>query len=252
MKKELIIFGIIKLIERVAKENNLEVNNKGIGHGFDNTLWKGIAKDDSNIPEIIASKEGYSIGLRSFWGSPEVCIRRTNQNGEDLLIFRYTDNKKTKNGNYKHTGYYHIGEVRVDCSYRSDYKNLINEVYDMIGEVESYQTGIYQKVLKAILLLRKFGNKYQTKEEQIAEQFEWLSTCPDYTESKIDEWICSLKEELQKTPEEREEESRRVCEELAQAEAEQEYEERMSMRHDRDEWDDYWDDRAKSVGAKLF
>lgn len=31
-----------------------------------------------------------------------------------------------------------------------------------------------------------------------------------------------------------------------------EYEERMSARRERDEWDDLWDDRARSVGAVWY
>ena len=106
-----------------------------------------------------------------------------------------------------------------------------------------------QKILKATLMLRKLGNKYQTKEEQIAEFTEW------YTEERevdLDEWIDSMREDLAKTPEQREEESRQFIEELSQREAELEYQERMSRRHDRDEWDDLWDDRARSVGAVCF
>ena len=107
-----------------------------------------------------------------------------------------------------------------------------------------------QKILKAVLMLRKWGNKYQTKEEQIAEQKEWLEKGWT-TEEAIDEWINGLREDLAKTPEQREEESRRFCEELAEREAELEYQERMSG-YGRDEWDDRWDDAARSVGAVIF
>ena len=109
---------------------------------------------------------------------------------------------------------------------------------------------VEQKVLKAVLLLRRF-NKYQTKEEQIAECFNSLDKSY-LTEEDIDSWIDSLREELAKTPEQREEESRKFVEELSYREALMEYEERMSARHERDEWDDLWDDRARSVGAVWF
>ena len=108
-----------------------------------------------------------------------------------------------------------------------------------------------QKILKAILMLRRLGNKYQTKEEQIAEQKEWLAEDPTYAE-RIDEWIDSLREELAKTPEQREEESRQFIEELSQREWELAQQEMAAMRHERDEWDDFWDDRARSVGAVNF
>ena len=81
-----------------------------------------------------------------------------------------------------------------------------------------------QKILKAVLMLRRCGNKYQTKEEQIAEQKEWLKLDPEYAD-RFDSWIDGLREELAKTPEQREEESRRFCEELAEREAELLYQE---------------------------
>lgn len=105
------------------------------------------------------------------------------------------------------------------------------------------------KILKATLMLRKWGNKYQTKEEQIAEFTDWY---PAEKEADLDEWIQSLREDLAKTPEQREEESRQFIEELSQREWELAQQEMASMRHDRDEWDDLWDDRARSVGAVCF
>ena len=108
-----------------------------------------------------------------------------------------------------------------------------------------------QKILKAILMLRRLGNRYQTKEEQIAEQKKWLAEDPTYAE-RIDEWIDSMREDLAKTPEQREEESRQFIEELSQREWELAQQEMAVMRHERDEWDDFWDDRARSVGAVNF
>ena len=72
------------------------------------------------------------------------------------------------------------------------------------------------KILKAVLMLRRCGNTYSSKEEQLQHgifEYDFLG------EKAFDEWIDSLREELRKTPEEREEESRRFCEELAEAEA---------------------------------
>lgn len=108
---------------------------------------------------------------------------------------------------------------------------------------------LQQKIMKATLMLRKLGNKYQTKEEQIAEFTEWY---PAEKEANLDEWIDGLREELAKTPEQREEESRQFIEELSQREWELAQQEMAAMRHERDEWDDYWDDRARSVGAVNF
>ena len=108
-----------------------------------------------------------------------------------------------------------------------------------------------QKILKAVLMLRKLGNTYTSKEEQIAEQKEWIAN-GYYSDGSFDEWIDWMRDELAKTPEQREEESRSACEEMAEREAEMEYQERMASRHYRDEWDDLWDDRARSVGAMMF
>ena len=105
------------------------------------------------------------------------------------------------------------------------------------------------KILKATLMLRRLGNRYQSKEEQIAEFTNWY---PKENESTLDSWIDSMRIDLAKTPEEREEESRQFIEELSQREWELAQQEMQAMRHDRDEWDDLWDDRARSCGAVLF
>ena len=104
-----------------------------------------------------------------------------------------------------------------------------------------------QMILKAVLLLRRCGNTRQTKEEQIAEQKEWLRMEPTYADMFAD-WIEGMKEELRKTPEELEEEMRLFREQ------EEEYEARHAdwFRHERDEWDDLWADRARSVGAVMW
>ena len=106
-----------------------------------------------------------------------------------------------------------------------------------------------QKILKAILMLRRWGNKYQTKEEQIAEQHQWLADDPTYAD-RLDEWIDSLREDLAMTPEERQAKEEREFEESLIRE--EEWERREYEDHDRDEWDDLWADRARSVGATWF
>lgn len=107
-----------------------------------------------------------------------------------------------------------------------------------------------QKILKAVLMLRRWGNKYQTKEEQIAEQYRWLKDDPTY-EERLDEWIDSLREDLALTPEERRAKEEWELEEYLIREEELERREaaRYYEDNDRDEWDDLWADRASSVGA---
>lgn len=50
-------------------------------------------------------------------------------------------------------------------------------------------------ILKAVLLLRKVGNRYTTKEEQVAEVQGWFDK-GYMTDSSLQDWIESLKEEL--------------------------------------------------------
>jgi len=127
-----------------------------------------------------------------------------------------------------------------------------NKTFDTLDSARQYvdeKTNKYHttietrnKILKGVLLLRKF-NTYQSKEEQLDEITMWMSTGGN--EKDLDEWIESLKRELNKTPEERE----REMEE--QREQYEEYHDPYWDTQDdyRDEWDDLWADRARSCGA---
>ena len=75
-------------------------------------------------------------------------------------------------------------------------------------------------ILKAVLLLRKVGNRHTTKEEQVAEVQGWLDK-GYMTDSSLQDWIEGLKEELVKTPEQLEAESEEFLERLCEADAEQ-------------------------------
>lgn len=131
MKKTEIIRGAVKLIEKIAEEKGLEVLDLGTGHAFDGSFWDGVLEDDSGIPEVKATAEGYSICLRSFWGSPEVDVRRTVEDGEELLVLNYSDSVKNAEGKYEHTGNFRPHEVRVDA--RWDYRKCVEDVYEMIS-----------------------------------------------------------------------------------------------------------------------
>ena len=76
-----------------------------------------------------------------------------------------------------------------------------------------------QKILKAVLLLRQVGNRYDPKEVQIEQVRETYSTY--LTETDLDAWIGSLQEELEKTPEQREKESQEMIERLCEADLEE-------------------------------
>lgn len=99
-----------------------------------------------------------------------------------------------------------------------------------------------QKILKSTLLLRKLGNKTYT----IWEQNEETEKLYANDETALDNWIESMKEELSKAKEQRELEAELFRQELSYKEAMGEFAERKA---ERDEWDDYWNDVAKSVGA---
>lgn len=141
MTKEQVIKGAIKLIEKKCNEYGMEAENRGTGKAFEGGFWEHILTDDSNIPNVVANgkyNDGmkYTIELRSFWGAPEVDIRRKTADGEELLIFNFSDSVTDENGNYIHTGDFRVCEVRVDA--RGNYKNCIEEVYEMIDFVEAH------------------------------------------------------------------------------------------------------------------
>lgn len=71
-------------------------------------------------------------------------------------------------------------------------------------------------------LLDMFGYRVITKEEDI----ESVKSCYKYSsEEEFEEWLDSLREDLKKTPEELEEESRIACAEMAEKEAQELYDE---------------------------
>ena len=77
-----------------------------------------------------------------------------------------------------------------------------------------------QLVLKAVLLLRKVGNKSTTKEEQLQDVKDWF--VEGYmTDDSLQEWVNELKNELAKTPEQLEAECEERLEELMEFDAEQ-------------------------------
>lgn len=110
------------------------------------------------------------------------------------------------------------------------------------------------KALKAVLMLRKLGNTYDTKAKQIADTLTWYRDSNvdghGLSESDLDDWITALQVELAKTPEQREKEAEEWREQESDWEWEQAQQEIASFRRDRDEWTDLWDDRARSCGAR--
>lgn len=109
------------------------------------------------------------------------------------------------------------------------------------------------KALKAVLMLRRLGNTYDTKAKQIADTLSWYRDSNvdghGLSESDLDDWISAMQVELAKTPEQREQEQAEWREQEAAWEWEQAQQEIASFRRDRDEWTDLWDDRARSCGA---
>lgn len=76
MKKEHIVQALAEYIEDMSSIHNLAVTNRGTGTAFDYSFWKGLLKDNSGIPDIIAKNDDMFIELRSFWDSPELDIRK--------------------------------------------------------------------------------------------------------------------------------------------------------------------------------
>ena len=104
------------------------------------------------------------------------------------------------------------------------------------------------KVLKATLMLRKLGNRYLTKEDQREELRRWY---PENREEELDAWINDMREELSKTAEQREAESKEALEQMLKQEEEALFKELETSEH-RDEWDDFWADRARDCGAVVY
>lgn len=148
MKKEHIVKAMIEIIKNKTESLNLNVEDKGTGHAFENTFWDGLIEDKSDIPEIKAYNDNYSIGLRSFWGSPELCIRRhseANNGKEEMLILCYSDFEydDIEHTSYTHTDNFYVDEIR--CNTHGNYKACIDEIYDIIEQianlVELYELG---------------------------------------------------------------------------------------------------------------
>lgn len=137
MKKETIIKAMIEIIVDATKWHNLEFNYKGCGHAYDNTLWKDLLKDDSDIPNVVASSDTYKIELRSFWGSPELSIYRKVNKNHELLVLNYDDYDYDDNGELINTRDFRVNEVR--CDSHGNYKKCIDEIYSYIKRIENYE-----------------------------------------------------------------------------------------------------------------
>lgn len=137
MTKEQVIKGAYALIKREADKRNLEIINRGTGHGFEDTIWEDKISDESKIPNIVGIKEGYKIELRSFWESPEIDVRIDYPEGQLLLILNFSDTIKDGR-HYKDTGDFQICQIRVDgCNHvPCSYKDAIEEVYEMIDYIK--------------------------------------------------------------------------------------------------------------------
>lgn len=92
MKKEHIVQALAEYIEDMSSIHNLAVTNRGTGTAFDYSFWKGLLKDNSGIPDIIAKNDDMFIELRSFWDSPELDIRKRTERGmQTLQVLNFSD-----------------------------------------------------------------------------------------------------------------------------------------------------------------
>lgn len=139
MDKKTLLTKIIKYIALMSIRLNLDITNNGTGKAFENSFWKDIITDDSNIPNIVAENKDYKIELRSFWGSPELDIHRyyykDGVQHYDLQIITYSDSV-AKGDTYIHSNEYYVDQVRVNCHCKNQYKEYIDEIYDIIKWIE--------------------------------------------------------------------------------------------------------------------
>ena len=137
MTKEVIVDNMFQYIRLVAEYyGDMEIVNKGTGNAFEHTFWKDILTDDSNIPNVVAEREDYSIELRSFWGMPELDIRQKTDKGEVLICITYSDSVK-EDGEYVHTNVFNLNQVRIDGLRGNDYNTwseYVKGIVDFINE----------------------------------------------------------------------------------------------------------------------
>lgn len=121
MNKSQIINKMISVIKDYAEKYNLEISDPVYGEAFKNSVWEGLIKDDSGIPNILASNEDMVVELRSFWGRLELSI----SSNSGLLVLQYKENSQTNQ--------YEVCEFRVDGF---DYLNKIKELESIIKFIE--------------------------------------------------------------------------------------------------------------------
>lgn len=129
MTKETIIEGCLSVIKRISEEKELQVTDNGTGHAFDGSFWEGLITDNSNIHNVVAEGEGYCIELRSFWGNPELDIRRAVRDGDELIVITFSDF-----ANGKQTGDYTVHQIRID-GVHDDYKKALQEAVALVDEI---------------------------------------------------------------------------------------------------------------------
>lgn len=121
MNKSQIINKMISVIKDYAEKYNLEISDPVYGEAFKNSVWEGLIKDDSGIPNILASNEDMVVELRSFWGRLELSI----SSNSGLLVLQYKENSQANQ--------YEVCEFRVDGF---DYLNKIKELESIIKFIE--------------------------------------------------------------------------------------------------------------------
>jgi len=134
MLKEEVVRGMLRLAQDITKRKHLEVENLPEGKTVDQYFNELIA-NATTVPTVDCVTKGYRISIRPLGDSPELCVSTVGDPGFELMCFSYTDSRWI-NGDYEHTGDFHIREIRIN-SYTS-YKALVAETYAMIDYVESH------------------------------------------------------------------------------------------------------------------
>lgn len=122
MNKSQVINRMLAIIKDYAEKYNLEISDPVYGEALKNNVWEGLIKDDSDIPNIVASNEEMVVELCSFWWCPELSI----SSDSGLLVLLYRENSQTNQ--------YEVFEFKVDGF---DYSTKIKELENIIKFIES-------------------------------------------------------------------------------------------------------------------
>ena len=118
MKREILIKRAVALVEKIAKDNNMKINNQGLGTDGKDTAWAGLFPDNSQIPRIVCENEELDLylELRPVFGALEIDWRNNHESLSELLVLQYSCSEKTLVGDkweFVKTDDFKLSEVRA-------------------------------------------------------------------------------------------------------------------------------------------